>query len=292
MEVDQALFTAMRFNFLYVDRYVFRSGWVFPESYVPYSMVRYILKGAASFSINGVEYIVGEDQVIYIPDGVELECHSLGDYFEFISIRFKPTVQLDAGDFLSDYYKIKTVNTALGDEKILDYFMEVYLNATSDNPGKLFRIRGNLELIIAWLTEQAADREATPSERPEASFSMESFFHRESRSTQFKQDPRVNALVEYIVSHPTEHFTSESLSRMANMSPSSMRRLFKKYTGKSPSDFIQDLRLMVAARRLLVTNKRISVIAYEAGFEDPNYFSRIFRMNFGVSPQEYRKNAQ
>ena len=49
---------------------------------------------------------------------------------------------------------------------------------------------------------------------------------------------------------------------------------------------------MVAARRLLVTDARLSDIAYEVGFEDPNYFSRMFRRNFGASPQEYRRNAQ
>ena len=62
--------------------------------------------------------------------------------------------------------------------------------------------------------------------------------------------------------------------------------------GKSPGAFIQDLRLMVAARRLLVTDERISDIAYQVGFEDPNYFSRMFRKNFGVTPQAYRENAQ
>ena len=60
VDIDQALFTAMRFNFLYVDRYVFRSKWVFPESYVPYSIVRYIVKGEAVFTIDGTEYPVRE----------------------------------------------------------------------------------------------------------------------------------------------------------------------------------------------------------------------------------------
>lgn len=301
MDMDQTLFTAMRFNFLYVDRYVFRSKWVFPESYVPYSLVRYIVKGDAVFTIDGVEYPVGENQVFYIPDGCNLECHCVGDYLEFISIRFKATVQLDEGDFLTDYYHIKPSNNVGEDrETVLSWFTEIYGNATSENPGRLFRIRGNLELIIAWLTEQAASVHARQAAEThveledisEASFTQRSIFQREVKSSQFKRDPRISALVDYIINHPTEQFTSERLCQLSNMSPSSMRRLFKKHTGKSPGDFIQDLRLTVAARRLLVTNERISVIAYKVGFEDPNYFSRLFKMNFGVSPQTYRKNAQ
>ena len=94
--------------------------------------------------------------------------------------------------------------------------------------------------------------------------------------------------MDYLVAHPAEPFDSEFLARMADMSPSSLRRLFKEHTGKSPGAFVKDLRMPTAARRLLVTNQRISAIAYELGFDDPNYFARIFKSVFGVSPQEYR----
>ena len=107
-----------------------------------------------------------------------------------------------------------------------------------------------------------------------------------------RQDPRISMLVDYILNHPTERFSTETLCRITNLSASTLRRLFKEHTGKSPGAFIQDLRLMIAARRLLVTDARISDIAYQVGFEDPNYFSRMFRKNFGVSPQAYRENAQ
>lgn len=73
MHIPPSLYSAMRFNFLYVDRYVFHKGWVYPETYVPYCMLRYILKGSAVFTINGVEYQVHENQVAYIPDSCMLE---------------------------------------------------------------------------------------------------------------------------------------------------------------------------------------------------------------------------
>ena len=76
------------------------------------------------------------------------------------------------------------------------------------------------------------------------------------------------------------------------MSPSSFRRHFKEHTGKTPGNFLKELRVMVAARRLLVTDDRISDIAYELGFDDQNYFSRMFKSLFGVSPSQYRKTAR
>lgn len=287
MEVENALYTAMRFHFLYVDRYMFGAGWVYPENYIPYSMVRYILRGSAEFVINGHTFTVHRGQVVYIPDGCRMECRSLEDSFAFISIRFKAATQLASEDLLKDTYHIQTVNEASGE--VLEYFQEVYRNATSQNTGKVFRIRGNLELIIAWLVEHAA---AFPEKTREGQRDGEALEYTLQLRRQPKQDPRISVLVDYILDHPTKQFTTETLCRITNLSPSTLRRLFKENTGKSPSTFIQDLRLMVAARRLLVTDARISDIAYQVGFEDPNYFSRMFRKNFGVSPQAYRENAQ
>ena len=72
MEIKQALYTAMRFNFLYAGRYVFRTGWTYPESYIPYNMVRYIVKGDAVFIIDGRKIVVHEKQIVYIPEGCRL----------------------------------------------------------------------------------------------------------------------------------------------------------------------------------------------------------------------------
>lgn len=291
MEIKQSLYSSMRFHFLYVDRYVFRRGWVYPESYVPYCMVRYIVRGNAMFRVNGEELSVHEKEVVYIPEGCQLECRALGDYFEFISIRFTSTVQLSNSDFLSEYFHIQKVNDCADDPSVLTYFQEVYFNATTQNSGKLFRIRGNLELIIAWLAEHAPTAQRQESPQPEASFTIDSLRHREAHSS-IKRDPRIQVVVDYLISHPAEPFDSEFLSRMANMSQSSLRRLFKEHTGKSPGDFVKELRLVTAARRLLVSDERVSAIAYEVGFDDPNYFSRLFKENFGVSPQVYRRSAR
>lgn len=287
MHIPQSLYSSMRLIFLYVDRYAFRRGWAYPESYVPYCMLRYILKGSAVFRVNGEEYLVGENEIFYIPEGCQLECHALGEEFEFISIRFTVTVQLDGSDFLAEYFHIPRV-TRGADGEVLGYFQQVYQNATTQNSGKLFRIRGNLELILAWLVERTPEARVEESELPEADFSVEGLRRRENRSHSIKRDPRIQVVVDYLVAHPSEPFDSEFLCRMADMSPSSLRRLFREHTGKSPGAFVKDLRMMTAARRLLVTNERISTIAYEVGFDDANYFARIFKSVFGVSPQEYR----
>ena len=295
MDIPRSLFSTIRFTFLYVDQYMFSKSWVYPESYVPYCMVRYILKGRAVFSINGREYKVYENQVAYIPDGCFLACHALDEEFHFISIRFVVTARLNGNDFLTEFFRIKPINDA-NDPAMLHYFQEIYRNATSQNVGKHFRIRGNLELILASLAEQnAAEQgvvEAQEHTLVQDPSDLSYIQHREHRSGSIRSDPRIQVVVEYLIAHPEEPFDSKYLSEMAGMSPSSLRRLFKEHTGKAPRDFIKDLKLMTAARRLLTTDERISYIAYEVGFDDQNYFARIFKEAFGVSPGQYRKNSR
>lgn len=291
METNSSLYYTMRFNFLYVDRYVFSRGWSYPESHIPYCMLRYILKGEAVFIINGQQLVVREGEVSYIPDGCMLECYSLGDEFSFISIRFNSTTRLDGNDFITEFFHIPFVTKQAGSE-VAEYFWEVYRNATSQNTSRYLRVRGNLELILAALVERAPGSQIEDSGEPVASFAWEAIRHRESRSLIYHRDPRIQAVIDYLISNPTETLDADALSQMADMSPSNFRRLFRKQTGKAPRDFIKEIRMTAAARLLLTSNKGVSAIAYEVGYYDLNYFSRMFKSVFGVSPRAYRKASR
>lgn len=73
-----------------------------------------------------------------------------------------------------------------------------------------------------------------------------------------------------------------------NFSVNYLSDLLRKDTGKSTLEHIQ-LRLVEAAKeKLFDTNKSISEIAYELGFEYPQYFSRLFKKRVGMTPNEYR----
>lgn len=293
MDFNNTLYTSMRFDFLYVGRYNFQKGWVYPESYIPYCMVRLIEKGRGLFIINGEELEVTEGQVVYIPQGCRLFCETISEDFQFISIRFRLCAQLGASDFLADYYHIKRVTDTGGDENISTYFCQVISYAREGGPSKVFRIRGNLELIIAWLCEHGGNDESCLDDEGQLeAFSAEEVVRRAELVSSRTQDPRINALTEYILAHLDEDLSCSQLAAMVGLSESSLRRLFKKHTGKSPVDYITDSRLTVAARRLLVSNEHIAQIAYSVGIGDANYFSRLFRENFGVSPQEYRRRAK
>ena len=63
------MFDNIRFNFLYIDTYSFGKNWVYPESIVPYNMLRYIEFGSGTFFIDDEEFVVSKSQIVYIPKG-------------------------------------------------------------------------------------------------------------------------------------------------------------------------------------------------------------------------------
>ncbi len=83
---------------------------------------------------------------------------------------------------------------------------------------------------------------------------------------------------------PTVKYCADNLHLSANY----LGDLLKKETGKSAQEHIQ-LRLIEAAKeKMFEKDKSVSQIAYELGFEYPQYFSRLFKKRVGMSPNEYR----
>jgi AraC family transcriptional regulator, dual regulator of chb operon len=83
----------------------------------------------------------------------------------------------------------------------------------------------------------------------------------------------------------------EGISRFIELSGKTQEHLsrsMKKYLNTTPSEFINNIRLLDAAKQLRNTSKSISEIVFETGFENPSYFNRLFKAKYGQSPGKYR----
>lgn len=107
------------------------------------------------------------------------------------------------------------------------------------------------------------------------------------RDTQFMDN--VNRVIEENLDNSS--FSVDEFAQSLHMSRTLFYRKIKGITGYSPNEYVRVVRLKKSAELLLATDLNISEITYQVGFNDPDYFSRCFRQQMGVSPKGYREKA-
>lgn len=100
---------------------------------------------------------------------------------------------------------------------------------------------------------------------------------------------RVARVKEYVSAHYADEIRLEQLSAMVSMAPTAFSRFFKLRTGKTLSDYIVDVRLGIASRKLVDMDEPISSICFDCGFNTLSNFNRLFRSRKGCSPTEFRE---
>lgn len=99
----------------------------------------------------------------------------------------------------------------------------------------------------------------------------------------------VKQAIQYMKLHLSHPITIEDLCRLNNVTQHYFSQQFKKETGKTVKQYIMHMRCEYAAELLKTSDLPIQTISQSVGYEDTNYFSRVFKSTMGVSPQEYRK---
>lgn len=104
--------------------------------------------------------------------------------------------------------------------------------------------------------------------------------------------------VDYVNEHIGDFdFSLADFIKAMNMSRSTLAEKMKSLTGMTPSAFVNDIRLN-AAVKILQDNAesagkiRVSELAYAVGFNDPKYFSTLFKKKFRVNPGDWKKQQQ
>ncbi len=96
---------------------------------------------------------------------------------------------------------------------------------------------------------------------------------------------KISQFIEDHISNPDLSVTE--LSKKMNTSRGTMYSKILSLTGETPVEFIRSIKLKKAVILLENSDMKISHIAYEVGFSNPNYFTRAFKAKYNISPSEY-----
>jgi AraC-like DNA-binding protein len=102
------------------------------------------------------------------------------------------------------------------------------------------------------------------------------------------QENRINRVCKYIDENFRGALPLKEVSMLINLSESAFCKFFKRLTGKTYSDYVNEVRIGHACRLLQESELAIAEIAYSVGFESLTYFNRVFVRKKKIKPREYR----
>ncbi|MFZ0191307.1 MAG: AraC family transcriptional regulator, partial [Streptosporangiaceae bacterium] len=97
----------------------------------------------------------------------------------------------------------------------------------------------------------------------------------------------VSAVLEYVRGHLSEPLTVADMADLVNLSPSAFAHLFRDVTGRSPYQFLKEMRLDRARELLVDGDFTVARISKEVGYASVSHFISEFRGRFGVTPRAY-----
>lgn len=102
---------------------------------------------------------------------------------------------------------------------------------------------------------------------------------------------KMKIILKYVENHYPEKITIADMAEVSDFSESHFMRYFKDTMGTSFIDYLKEYRLKMAARLLHGSESSILTISDEVGFENLSYFNRSFKQKYGVTPSQFRKQA-
>ena len=141
-------------------------------------------------------------------------------------------------------------------------------------PGYEFEVRAALSQVIFLLAENCLQHAQAPSERD------------------LRDAERIKQMIDFVRAHRAEAITTEQIAASAAISVSECLRCFRRMMDLTPKEYLRQHRIRHAVQLLENTDKSITRIGEECGFEDMSYFARVFRVEKGCTPSEYREKEK
>lgn len=236
----------------------------------------FVLNGTSTQEIDFEKYCITQRQIVFIPKGAihwEIESHNLECYIMLFKDDFlaKPMMNMINSFVKYVIFQRKLIlNLSEAEhQEFLKLAEVIEQEHAKENHQNLIFILQNLLLVWINKMESLAQQSALPNNFVESQLLVQKFIALLDQN--YHRHKEVSFYCERL------HCTSKKLSRTLN-------RIF----GLSTNDFMIENIMLEAKRKLCYTNFTVKEIAFRLGYENPHYFSRIFKTKTGLSPEEFR----
>lgn len=111
-----------------------------------------------------------------------------------------------------------------------------------------------------------------------------------TRECDYHERNNINRAKDFLTEHSNDDYSLEKVAQIANLSPYHFLRVFKAQIGRTPYDFLLDIKIKKACALLNGHKFSITDICYLCGFNSLNHFGSVFKRRVGVSPSCYRNS--
>lgn len=229
--------------------------------------IYFITEGTVTYFIEDRKYHVTAGDIVLIPDGVihrtEYEEGVCSRLLINCSPRYLPTsVRAEISSYLYLYRNPKV------SEEVLEIFEKIEKEYNSPDP-----LSESIIVLYTHMLFYILKRNKACCEEIE-------------NNTNYMSEA-----IEYLKKNFTRKVTLRDTAKHLSMSPEHLSRSFKKENGVGFNKYVNLLRLQKAEELLRTTERSVSEIAEECGFDDSNYFSLKFKELYGVPPKTLRRSA-
>ena len=242
---------------------------IFPSHWHEHLELHYIVEGEAVFQLNQTQYEVGSGDCIVINSNELHTAYTTAvPYLAHVVIFNMADLSAELAE--KNYIFRQFIR---GDETIRYLTDRILQERQLKNTGYKQLCRGlALELMVHLCRN----------------YVVQSLPKRDSRRRQKELD-RLNTVLSYIESHVSEPITNAQLAQIACLSEDRFSHVFRDGVGKSPLQYINDMRLQKAMSLLRSSGHTVTEIAEIVGFRDYNHFGRLFRKRYGCTPNEIKQ---
>lgn len=225
----------------------------------------HILSGGGRFycGANAVDASCGETVVVNSNELHQLESENI----EYVYMIINPSFL-----FGVDYDKIVFNSKIPKDDIVASAFEKICRERGKGDICSDYIIKGETYLLMSHLVKKYARERLSKQEY----------------DTRIARMNKINKMLEWIHIHYREQITTADLAKKWYLSESHVCHIFKKAVGMTVLEYINRYRVDKAALLLLNTEETISEIAHEVGFDNLNYFDRIFRRYKNMTPKKYQ----